>query len=140
MRLSVFLSAAVVALFAVVLPTEAQQFKLVETEGILSTGVANDVQHQRYLRAEIENDTTNGERRLQKKLPLSFVKDLLAKESLRQSTFETWYEAKLSVKRLAKSLKLKRTHLRRVDGVLNSKRKDQVELLNYYRAFRKGLE
>ncbi|POM67712.1 Putative RxLR effector [Phytophthora palmivora] len=56
--------------------------------GIQSNGVANN-QHQRFLRSQAGNENNKGEeRRLQSNIPLTFVKDLLAKDSLRGSTFQ----------------------------------------------------
>ncbi|GMF17012.1 unnamed protein product [Phytophthora lilii] len=119
--------------------TEAPQSQRVTVDQIRSLrDDANYEPNKRWPRTA-QADNTDADhhvsRRLMKKLPATFVNDLLAKESSRLSTFETW-KPKVSVDRLAKSLDLKSTRFKWFNDFMNQNKKQQVELLELYRKFK----
>ncbi|KAE8885390.1 hypothetical protein PF005_g8637 [Phytophthora fragariae] len=71
------------------------------------------------------------ERRLVKKLPASFVRDLLKDKTKLEGTLTSWQESGLDVKRLAKSLGLSSNW---VKMLRNAKNHGKVDLLKLYRA------
>ncbi|KAF4037386.1 hypothetical protein GN244_ATG10615 [Phytophthora infestans] len=75
-----------------------------------------------------------------KAFPLTEVKLILAKESTRNQYLQSWGDGKVSIKNLAKGLKLSTAKSKRLRDILNWNKKDQLKVLKMYEDYLKTLK
>ncbi|KAF4038219.1 hypothetical protein GN244_ATG09670 [Phytophthora infestans] len=75
-----------------------------------------------------------------KAFPLTEVKLILAKESTRNQYLQSWGDGKVSIKNLAKGLKLSTAKSKRLRDILNRNKKDQLKVLKMYEDYLKTLK
>ncbi|KAL3669091.1 hypothetical protein V7S43_005475 [Phytophthora oleae] len=85
----------------------------------------NDIPSGRFLRTEALPDGL-------KILPKTVVKELVADSNKLKSTLQLWGDSNVSVKRLAKSLKLNTNQIKKLRKFANRHKTDEVFILKQY--------